>query len=699
MGMRLTGIFILLIARAGACPVVAQTEPVPASAASKPATASVPISTLGSTPSSTPASVSVPVAASTPRSAQQANLSSVPAVVGPAPPRKPKEFVEPPPPAPTNCPAIAAAVFGAYGEIRDADFFPDEKRIVYISTKSGTPQLYLQELNPVAGKLPPVKPLPKTALDLRGVRVYPDGRALLLSARMPGGSLAFYKLALEGNDGKLIPLSAGKDESQTFMAWGKGGEIWFNATDHAGRAQLRTIGPDGITITEFIATASGDDVGAISPDFNWAAVLLHDGTGKPVNVTLRNLANKLTRVMIPPGRLSQISQLEFTRDSRTLRLLGVADGKKQALYELSLELRPFKLLAQRDEDIVQAGSLDSVEWVVELNGGRPQLSLSQGGAEIPQKLAPPASGAFLPLRTSISGKKLLLRAEGEGQPGDLWLYAGVDREPLRLTDLRNPAISSDCDAGAKPIMPDPADPALTGWLYEPKKIQAGVILLPDAPGPGFRPQFDGRINYFVSRGFLVLALNRRGTDCCGVSWAFADGFASDASLQEVAAARKYLLAAGVPENRVVLWGEGTGGTLALRAMQNAARDYAAGVIISAPVDLAAWRAELSSRVLRRKLVFALGENGAARRRSPLNGSFEKSPPLILLHGGDDEIVSVSQTEALAEELIASGRIVAFHVFEGAGHELDRPADRASALSSVGKFLRRHVLMKAAPKKP
>ena len=504
-------------------------------------------------------------------------------------------------------------------------------------------------------------------------------------------------MALSGGKVMPLPLPRGPDESQSFMAWGKQGELWFSVTDRNGRAHLRILPADGSAGSESFSGLQGETLAALAPDFSQAALYQDDGTGPP-RIARINLATRArTPLRWPSPAPRRIQQPVFFEDNRALNFLADPGREHLAVYQWPLGNDGPRLLAERDEDIVQTGSAGATEWVVEYNSGRPVLSLSAGYAGIPLKLAP-ASGGFSPLRVSKTGDKALLRAEGEGQPGDIWLYTDSEHEPLRLTDLRNPAISSRCEVNAIAVAPDPADPALTGWLYEPKKIQAGVILLPEAPGPGFRPQFDGRINYFVSRGFLVLALNRRGTDCCGASWAFADGFASDAGLQEIAAARKYLQAAGVPENRVVLWGEGSGGTLALRALQNTPNDYAAGVITGAPVDLAAWRAGLPEGALRGRLVAALGENGAARKRSPLHGSFAQAPPLIILHGADDEIVPVSQAEALVEVLLGSGRTVAFHVYEGANHELDRPSDRANALSSVGKFLRRHVLMKAAPKK-
>jgi dipeptidyl aminopeptidase/acylaminoacyl peptidase len=85
-----------------------------------------------------------------------------------------------------------------------------------------------------------------------------------------------------------------------------------------------------------------------------------------------------------------------------------------------------------------------------------------------------------------------------------------------------------------------------------------------------------------------------------------------------------------------------------------------------------------------------------RHRSPINRAEPIIAPLLVLHGGNDEVVPVSQSRALAERLRQRGTTVELHIYEGEGHGWGRPETVVDELERTESFLRRHVLRWRAP---
>jgi acetyl esterase/lipase len=79
--------------------------------------------------------------------------------------------------------------------------------------------------------------------------------------------------------------------------------------------------------------------------------------------------------------------------------------------------------------------------------------------------------------------------------------------------------------------------------------------------------------------------------------------------------------------------------------------------------------------------------------SPLHQVSKDSPPLLLIHGGDDHVVPVEQSQQLAAKLQASGRPVHFLVVGGAGHDFEEKngTNGHMAFATVRAFLDDHLL--------
>ena len=208
----------------------------------------------------------------------------------------------------------------------------------------------------------------------------------------------------------------------------------------------------------------------------------------------------------------------------------------------------------------------------------------------------------------------------------------------------------------------------------------------------FRP----RISYFQARGWSVLVPDHRGSTGHGRAYAQALrgawGLVDHADCVDVVAA---VVSSGRADPaRVVAMGGSAGGFTVLNLLAHHGDRFAAGVALYPVTDLF----HLDARTHRYEAHYCyslVGPLPAAadcyRHRSPITVADQISTPLLLLHGTDDEVVPVGQTEALVERLRRAGRTVDYHRYEGEGHGWGRPETVVDELERVHDFCHRHVV--------
>jgi dipeptidyl aminopeptidase/acylaminoacyl peptidase len=133
-----------------------------------------------------------------------------------------------------------------------------------------------------------------------------------------------------------------------------------------------------------------------------------------------------------------------------------------------------------------------------------------------------------------------------------------------------------------------------------------------------------------------------------------------------------------------LWGESAGAHLGLlAALTGSTVD---GVVAwFPPTDLLGSTGDVSREA---SLLGAPPESvpDLAREASPLTHAHAGAPPVLLMHGSDDDLVPAAQSVRLAEALRAVGAPVELHLVPGARHRWTG-ADPAAVVATSVKFLR------------
>lgn len=187
---------------------------------------------------------------------------------------------------------------------------------------------------------------------------------------------------------------------------------------------------------------------------------------------------------------------------------------------------------------------------------------------------------------------------------------------------------------------------------------------------GNKEQMSAYAALYAKGGFVTTSINYRLTPNHVFPAAVSD--AKDALDWMKEQADEY----GYDANKIVLVGYSAGGTLALN-LGLADDTNVAAVVSSAPATdlgvlmLPTPNETLVHKILRRDLTVYMNDL-PPNLASPIHQVSDNDPPVFLFHGKEDDIVSVTQSVALAKKLEKFNVPVLLRVFPDAGHEIMLP---------------------------
>ena len=243
---------------------------------------------------------------------------------------------------------------------------------------------------------------------------------------------------------------------------------------------------------------------------------------------------------------------------------------------------------------------------------------------------------------------------------------------------------------------------LSGYLTLPRGREAKglplVVLAHGGPASRDDPGFDWWAQALASRGYGVLQVNFRGSDGFGAAFLQA-GFGqwgrkmqTDLSDGVADLARQGI----IDPKRVCIVGASYGGYAALAGAAFDPGVYRCAASVAGPADL------------RRFVIWSKLNRGASAQRywnrfmgaedpkdpvlltiSPALNVGKIAVPILLVHGKDDTVVPLEQSQIMAKALQAAGKPVELVVMAGEDHWLSRGATRLQMLTSVVAFLEKH----------
>jgi dipeptidyl aminopeptidase/acylaminoacyl peptidase len=299
--------------------------------------------------------------------------------------------------------------------------------------------------------------------------------------------------------------------------------------------------------------------------------------------------------------------------------------------------------------------------------------------------------------------RMVVLTDGPEDSGTYWLVDIAQKSAVPIGQVR-PEIKP-ADVGPMRMFAYKAADglAMEGVLTLPPGAAAKnlpLVVLPHGGPlvPGDRPGFDWWAQAFASRGYAVLQPNYRGTLGYGQAFrsaAFGQfGGKMQTDLSDGVAA---LAAQGlIDPKRVCIVGASYGGYAALAGVTVQQGAYRCAVSVSGLSDVGRFVTWVGARQGpdRRvsnfwRALFGTSRGVDVNSISPIRRVAAADAPILLIHGKDDSVVPVEQSQAMERALRQAGKPVELVVMDGEDHWLSREATRQTMLRSAVAFVEKN----------
>lgn len=241
------------------------------------------------------------------------------------------------------------------------------------------------------------------------------------------------------------------------------------------------------------------------------------------------------------------------------------------------------------------------------------------------------------------------------------------------------------------------------FLTLPPAIEAKKIPLVVLPHGGPEGEddwgFDWWAQFLATRGYAVLQPQFRGSTGHGDAFRRAGYHQWGRLMQDdVTDGVKAMIALGIADaSRVCIVGASYGGYAALAGAAFTPDLYKCAVSVAGVSDLPEMLYTVKSRDSDESDAFrywleSIGQpsDPAVIERSPARAADGIKIPILLLHGLDDTVVPIAQSERMARELEKHGKSFTFVKLNGEDHWLSRADTRLQMLQEIGRFLAKNL---------
>ncbi|HEY0322754.1 MAG TPA: S9 family peptidase [Pyrinomonadaceae bacterium] len=445
---------------------------------------------------------------------------------------------------------------------------------------------------------------------------------------------------------------------------------------------------------------------------------------------------------------AQFGDVHFTRDGRYL-IFGTNDNREfYQLARMDLQTKRMETLDDAPWDLdASAISDDGRMFAYTLNRDgyselyvrevAPDGTLAPKGAPV----ALPGKGLVGALEFSRDNRRLGFSFNGARYNPDVWLYDTGSRALTQLTHSSRAGIPQSTFVEPELVRFKSFDGReIPAWYFRPQvamttsanpgmqisvtpgnsntstiNVTAGntsigsvtigaggavpvIVSVHGGPEGQERPGFSGIYQYFLSRGYGILAPNVRGSTGYGKTFTHLDDVRNrEDSVKDLAAAVDWLKTqGGADPRRVAVMGGSYGGYMTLAAITLYPELWAAAVDTVGIANFESFLKNTSG--YRRKLREV--EYGSLERDleylrsiSPLYKVDRIRTPLFVIQGKNDPRVPYTEAEQIVEALRKRNAPVEYKLFDDEGHGIGKLSNRLIVYPMVANFLDRYMVQR------
>ena len=399
----------------------------------------------------------------------------------------------------------------------------------------------------------------------------------------------------------------------------------------------------------------------------------------------------------------------LTQDATAVIALGANGQSLQKLWAIPLDGSGARVMledAQYDVEAVVRDGYSSAVIGAWIGGPAPALRWIDAQSEARHKaLVRTFGGRGVSIYSrSADGSRVLARVGGHDAPVVYYLV-DFSKGTADVVGDHYPALEAVKHGQVR---------AITYKARDGYDIPAYVTLPPDMPaeklplvvmphgGPESRDEteFDPYAQFLASRGYAVLQPQFRGSTGFGEAHRLA-GYQQWGGLMQddVSDGVKALVEQGLADpRRVCIVGVSYGGYAALVGAAFTPDLYACAASVNGVSDLPAMLGHVAKKHGKesnslnywRRHIGGTASDAHVIARSPARAAHQVRAPILLIHGADDTIVPISQSEAMARALKEVGKHHTFVKLAGEDHWLSRSETRIRVLKELEGFLAAHL---------
>ena len=598
---------------------------------------------------------------------------------------------------------------------------PGGERVAFLQNVTGTPQVWSVA---AAGGWPEQLTFYTDRVDF--VRWSPDGTGLIFGKAVGGNENAqLYWVSPDG--AHVRQLTDAPKIRYNFGAWSADGRRISYASNKRNPNFFDIYTMDVVTGAESLVYQQdgSNAVSAWSHDGRFIVVSRASDTLSLDNdLYLIELASKAVTHLTPhTGGAAQFGDVHFTRDNRALLLSTNIAGEWQSLARMDLATRKIEPAtnAMWDTDASEM-SADGRLLAYALNReGFSELyvrKLSDAGVgndkDTPVQL--PGKGVVGGLEFSRDGRKLAFTFAGAQHNADVWLYDLKTRKLQQVTRSSRAGIPQTSFVEPELIRYKTFDGReVPAWYYRPQasarqvgffqngnKVTATygsplpvIVSVHGGPEGQERPSFNPTYQYYLSRGYAVLAPNVRGSTGYGKTYTHLDDVKlREDSVKDLAAAVDWLKTeGGADSRRIAVMGGSYGGYMTLAAITLYPDLWAAAIEMFGISNFETNLKNTSGyRRKQREREYGTLANDLEflRSVSPIYKVARIKAPLLVFQGKNDPRVPYTESEQIVKALRDRNAPVEYTLFDDEGHGFVKLTNRLVVYPKIVDFLERHM---------
>lgn len=575
------------------------------------------------------------------------------------------------------------------------DISPDGSQVAFSANTNGRWEIYCLDLTGPGSQ--PIQISSGEGAKF-SPRFSPDGKSLAFVVDLDGGEnydIHNYNIS----DSTQVNLTPDSPQALTSsFAWSPDGSQLAICSDRDGQFDTYVMPVSGGETRKVLDQPRPDWVVRWSPDGKYLAVI-SEAESQDYRTTLVALDGNETMVISLDGMVINAKGSHWSPDSSQVVFASDISGT----YQIGI----FDLASQQ------------IRWLTEGEGEKENPQFAPDGKYIVYVLSygPDCLLAVQPINQSAvttfrieagviyeptytpDGEHILFVFDNPRHPCDLWELHIPTGKFRQLTFSLPEELSKDNFNVPKQVYYPSLDGAMVpALLYTPAKtgiLPPAVVIVHGGPNWLFQITWDPLIQHMVSRGWVVLAPNYRGSTGYGRDWQLGSRFdLGGVDTEDVVAGADYLEGEGLADpHRIAVTGRSWGGYLTMTCLTKYPQRWAAG---SAAVPFLNWFT--SHKNSRHDLQHWDRENFGDPvkdydlwfQRSPYFFLDRIQAPVQLLCGANDVRCPASESLQAQQKLIALGKVCDYVSYEGEGHALLKVENQVDAKKRRAEFLAKYL---------